>query len=317
MTSSSRLSNQQKLLYDVKLNRLKINDNRIDFLKKSEIYSDSDIYRYPSISVGYECLKKVPKSDGGNLGNVAYGVKCLLNNETGIYNCALGLNCLALNKNGSANVALGSSALLYNINGNNNTAVGNNAGINIGNNEKAISECSSNVAIGNNAMTGYYTNLCQCVAIGSLALGDNLSKLNTDILIENNIAIGYATSYSSNGSFNSCIGAFSNYNNTGSNNIMFGYDTLYSTTPFNTEDSTYIGNYILPIDEIKNEIVLNSSIKIDNSIRGSNTMILGNNDSNNIHMPGLISNNDPKFSQLKKGSLYYEEDTGVVKVKLG
>lgn len=316
MASSSRLSNKQKLLYDIKLSNLKINDNRIDLLKMSELYSDK--YIYPNVSVGYECLKKVPKDKGGNLGNIAYGAYCLQTNESGQYNCALGLNCLYNNKKGSYNVALGPSALLYNINGNGNTAIGNNAGLNIGNNNKHHSKCSNNVAIGNDAMTGNYTNQSECVAIGGYALGDIIksSKLNTDILIQKCVAIGYATSNYSNGSFNTIIGSYSNYYNTGSNNIILGYETLYSTKPFNTEDSTYIGNNIKPIDKIKNELIFNTSKHIKKSIRGSDTMILGNHDSNNIHMPGLISNNDPKFSELKKGSLYYEEDTGVVKVKL-
>lgn len=273
MASSSRLSNNQKLLYDVKLNSLKINDNRIDFLKDSELLQNNKVGYTPSFSVGNSCLQSQIESKSTQLGNVAYGINCLPKNTSGQYNVASGLNCLSENISGSYNTTFGFST-----------------------------------------MNGY-TNLYQCVAIGNYSL-TNFSNINKNEVTDN-IAIGYSTSYnSSNGSFNTVIGNFSNNYNTGSNNIMLGYEALYSTTPFNTNDSTYIGSYIKPINKIKNEIILNTTNSIKESIRGSNTMILGNDKSNNIHMPGLITNNDPKFSELKKGSLYYEEDTGIVKVKL-
>ena len=174
--------------------------------------------------------------------NGAVGAFALQNNTDGFSNNAFGDSALLLNTTGFDNTAIGDAALFFNDIAALNTAVG--AGALAFNDFSLAGTANSNVAVGvaalfindggsdndavGEAAGGTIINGLQNVAMGSFALGADLSGLG---LSSANVAIGFAAEAFDDGLFNTVVGFSAGQNLTaGFENIYIG-DTIGAFFP--------------------------------------------------------------------------------------
>jgi hypothetical protein len=222
----------------------------------------------------------VGKGGGNQENNTVLGYEALISNVEGEYNVAVGYKALSSSLAGMGpNTALGSQALRDNVYGFRNTAIGNATLLS---NSNGI----FNTAVGHNALVnnidGSYNN-----ALGDGALSENTSG-------ENNIAIGHdALHDNTEGDNNVSIGNSSLYNNiTGSNNTAIGTDAGYYagsgfTSLESVDNSIFVGYRARALNATgdTNEIVIGHNIVG----LGSNTTVIGNNNTVSTTLKGAVS----------------------------
>ncbi len=279
---------------------------------------------------------KVGRGGGNQITNVAVGPNALDSNTTGSSNTALGYNALYYNLTGYDNIALGFQPLMYNSIGSGNFAAGTfslyaNTG---GSNNLAIGTFSlyqnasgnHNIALGADSLHSNYTGGYNIgtgrkalylnssgsynIASGDEALGSNRTGWM-------NIAFGSSALYrNDDGEYNIALGNGALYENTsGFANIAIGTAALesaagatwnvaigeYAATPgegsdvahFSPNNSIYIGNYTRTFDETDdNAIVIGYGAQGE----GSNTTVIGNQDTETTHLYGQTKANSLKVA---------------------
>ncbi len=161
--------------------------------------------------------------DLGGDDNTAIGAYSLLSNTSGNSNIGIGNYSLQANTVGYWNIAIGFNALDANVGGYTNVAIGYDA---VG----RATSANYNTAMGTYAMRfsagGFNT------ALGGNALAGNGSTPSNGT---QNVALGYAASYSNiSGSNNVAIGYQAlNDNTAGNSNVAIGYNAGYSETGSN------------------------------------------------------------------------------------
>lgn len=224
-----------------------------------------------NVAIGNYCLQSTTDDRNVNY-SVCIGHECgrYLTNDN---NTLIGRQC-GVSVSGTANVGMGLFALRYLQNGSNNVAIGYNSCL--GPSSGTIN-FSNNIGIGYNALAGIRTGSLNTI-IGYDA-GKAITSSTYNVFIGSysgraattggaNIGIGsWAGAYSTTGGYNVSIGYFAGRQTTGHRNISIGYTAGPSTGEIGNSDKLYI----------------------DNSRRGSGSLIYGNMSSRSIRINGSFS----------------------------
>jgi len=176
---------------------------------------------YSLTAVGY----RAGESNKGYY-NTAFGTLALYSNTTGSFNAASGYNSMRSNTVGEKNTAYGHDSMYHNTTGIENTAVGSWA---LSKNEDG----NYNVAIGNNAL---YNNISGSynMALGKGALTKNTTSYNT--------AMGVFAAYYNTGVANIAVGHNALfYQETGGWNVGIGQESGKGTATHNSSFNVFIG----------------------------------------------------------------------------
>lgn len=183
-------------------------------------------------AIGYEALKNT-NNQGAQAGQ---------GQQVGSGNVAVGYRALYSNLMGSGNVAIGSEALLLSTNTSNSVAIGTSAM-----SSPSYISATENVAIGYKScenLTGHHFNN---VAIGARTLQRNgaISEFPWPTL-DYNVAIGYLSSNTTRGSYNTAVGGLTREAGSGDHNTALGYLALnQSTGNYNTAVGSNTLRYII------------------------------------------------------------------------
>lgn len=186
------------------------------------------------------------------------------NNDSGQENTFIGINSGINNTSGSVNTFIGRQAGYYNGGGEQNTFVGGNSGFN--------NTANFNTFVGFNSGQSNTTGRWNTF-IGLQAGYFNGSGANNTFLGLNS---GYYSTHENNTFLGSNAGF---HNRAGTNNVAIGYNAQFKQDPGGTQ---YAANGT-GANASDNEIVIGTSA-IGN---GSNTITLGNTNSNGLYVPGL------------------------------
>jgi hypothetical protein len=217
-------------------------------------------------AIGASTLKVTTAS-----GNTAVGASAGQSTTTGAGNTAIGRNSLRDNTTGASNVAIGEAAMRKTTTAFSNTVVGANA-------------------YGNAAATGIYN-----VIMGTAAM-QNATTANYTVCIGG----GSAMDNNTTGTHNTVIGASAfGGNETGSYNVALGLGAGTGadsggliTAPTN---SMYLGvSARSAIQNATNEIVIGYNA----SGKGTNTVVLGNNDVEKTYLKGVVVLEGSAFAAL-------------------
>ncbi len=237
-------------------------------------------------------------------GNTGFGSGALQTVTSGVGNTAIGKSALT-NTTSSGNTAVGISAGKYTTTGSGNTAVGRNA-------LRDNTTGAGNVAIGEDAM-GETTTAAYNTVVGSLAYG-NAAATGIYNVIMGRAAMQNATTANytvciggagtmdntTTGTHNTVIGAAAfTANETGSYNIVLGNGAALGadsggliTAP---SHSMYLGvSARSAVQNATNEIVIGYNA----SGKGTNTVVLGNNDIEKTYLKGVVVLEGYAFSSL-------------------
>ncbi|BAV94697.1 hypothetical protein JBKA6_0684 [Ichthyobacterium seriolicida] len=211
-------------------------------------------------------------SAGTGSKNMFLGIGSGNSNTSGSNNLAIGYNSLNTNTTGEKNIAIGMESLMQNT-GSGNIAIGAKSLIK--------NQDDDNIAIG-------YESLNENTSgSGNIAIGYRSLHLNTK---KYNIAIGHeALKDLNNGYYNIAIGSFSG------SGITKCEKSIYLGANTSSKDVT------APID---NEIVIGYEAKG----KGTNTLVLGNDDILETHLSGKV------FLSNNCGSPFFSEDYGLLNV---
>jgi hypothetical protein len=204
-------------------------------LSNATTVSDPTSSRHGSVAIGFNNLKNLNQSGGGNNGlyNTSIGYNNMSSMTTGSFNTAIGADALKSMTTGFSNAGLGSSTLESSTTGERNLAIGNGA-------LRFITTGNDNIGIGSNA--GIFD------AVG----GDFVTSLN------NSIYIGSRADPSAITGVTNEIVIGKDAKGQGSNSIMLGnssvtnaycYDTSLSS-PSDFRDKTNIENLQTGLDLI-------------------------------------------------------------------
>ena len=224
-----------------------------------------------NVAIGKDCLQATTGDTNVNY-SVCIGYACgrYLTSDN---NTLIGRQCGEY-LSGTANVGMGLFALRYLQNGSNNVAIGYNACL--GPSSGTIN-FSNNIGIGYNALLGIRSGSLNTV-IG-FDSGKAITSSSYNVFIGSysgraatsggyNVGIGgWAGAYSTTGDYNVSIGYFAGRQTTGHRNISIGYLAGPST----------------------NETGLSDRLYIDNSMRGSGSLIYGNMSARSVSINGSFS----------------------------
>jgi hypothetical protein len=248
---------------------------------------------------------------GGNLEtNTAVGYNAFLSNTDGNFNVAMGYNALASSVEGDGNVAIGYNALSSSLAGMGpNTAIGRRALENntygfrntaVGN-ASLLSNTSGifNTAVGNNTLVDNTDGSCN-VAVGDGALCSNTN--GTD-----GIGIGnFSLSSNTTGNCNIAVGTYSLYNNTvGNCNVAVGNDSLErnvtgsNNIAIGSRAGRYAGASTTSLTSIDNSILLGYQSRALNATGDTNEIVIGYNVVGSGSNTTVIGNNDTVSTTLK------------------
>ena len=227
--------------------------------------------------------------------------------KSGSNNIRLGLNAGHDAPNASNSVAIGSYAGKYG-HSSNAVAIGYFAGFK--------DQSSNSVAIGNEA--GAFRQYDKSVAIGywaaaqdqssnSVAIGNRAAYTSQQ---HNSVAIGYQAGHYNQGPNSIAIGSQSGFHTDyGADNILIGHQSGYNGNPTILNKCVYIGNYIESKSDTQNEIILGNNIPSNMSGRGTNVMILGNDELQRIIIPSY--QNLKTMKPQCDGQLYIDADNNL------
>jgi len=229
-----------------------------------------------NIAIGYNTLYHTDATSETNARyNVALGYRAMENNTTGQYKIAIGYNALAAMEGGLSSIAIGRNAM--------EEATGTVSNIGIGQNALRITAGLSNVAIGTHSLRSHETGN------HNVALG--VASLQYSETGEKNTAVGYwALGNSITGSNNTAIGEnASPWNQTGSENVVIGSQAgrhvAAGGNHTSFSNSIFIGYEVRGSAQgVSNEIVIGHEA----IGRGSNTVRIGNDDTENNYFTGSV-----------------------------
>jgi hypothetical protein len=224
-----------------------------------------------NIAIGRDCLQATTSDTNVNY-SVCIGYACgrYLTSDN---NTLIGRHCGEY-LSGTSNVGMGLFALRFLQNGSNNVAIGYNACLGPSSGTRNF---SNNIGIGYNALQGINSGSLNTV-IGYDS-GRSITSSSYNVFIGSfsgraatsggsNIGIGgWAGAYSTTGTYNVSIGYFAGRQTTGHRNISIGYYAGAST----------------------NETGLSDRLYIDNSRRGSGSLIYGNMSARSVLINGSFS----------------------------
>ena len=164
---------------------------------------------------------------------------------------------------------------------------------------------TNSVAIGHSAATNNQGEL-------SIALGRGAGEFTQQ---NQSISIGYQAGHVYQGPNSIAIGTQSGFNTDyGADNILIGHQSGYNGNPTILNKCVYIGNYIESKSDTQNEIILGNDISSNMLGRGTNVMILGNDELQRIIIPSYqnLKTNTPQYDgQLYDGQLYIDADNNL------
>jgi hypothetical protein len=241
-----------------------------------------------NVAVGANALTNVTTGSS----NVGVGSSVHISMQTGVGNVAVGGSSAWMITSGSRNVAIGVNADQTNVTGNENVCVGHSARsgasltgtVSIGyqacrqltsgaSNTSVGYDSSTNITIGaNNVTIGFESFSCGASSTRNTAVGSHAMD-GTNVVSNNNTAIGYNSLAAINGADNNvCIGDSSGVAiTTGNNNVMAGNAafSVMTTGTFNIGLGVSVGSALTGSDS--------SNILFSNagSAGLSNTIVIG------------------------------------------
>jgi hypothetical protein len=223
-------------------------------------------------------------------GNHAFGYQALFLN-TADYNHAFGYNALTLNTTGIDNSAFGYKSLTENTTGNYNSAFGyeslnaNTTGID--NSAFGYKSLNANTTGIDNCAFGFEALKSNITGSYNSGFGHNALQLNT---ATRNTAMGYAAlALCTTGDYNTAIGQNALFKlTTGSYNTALGREAGRATS-LTTEESTMLGAKTQPEGGSDTNTI---AIGYATLGKGSNTVVLGNDDIVDTYLKGIVNVED-------------------------
>jgi len=245
------------------------------------------------LNAGNFTLASSPNLSTDGSYNIGIGDSTLTSLNTGGANIAIGHQALYLNATGNSNTAIGDKVLYTNVSGANNTATGYRAlysNTGSSNSATGYQALYSNTSGGNNTAVGQSALFNNLVSSANTAVGYGTLYTNTG---KNNTAVGdEALYYNSSGNYNTALGMLALQRQTvGGGNVAIGYNAgrfLANGTSNNTiaSSSIMIGAETKALSNTgDNEVVIGYSA----TGKGSNTLVLGNNDITDSWLVGSTS----------------------------
>ena len=224
-----------------------------------------------NVGLGRKCLQGL-SNDGTVSYSVGIGYECGIN-SVGSYNYLIGTNC-GREISGTSNVGIGRECLRYLQSGSTNVAIGYNA---CRGPSSGTRNFNNNIGIGYNALLGIRSGSQNTI------IGYDSGKAITSSVY--NVFIGsYSGRAATTGGYNIGIGGFAGaYSTTGAYNLSIGYFAGRQTTGHRNISIGYT------VGPATNETGLSDRLYIDNSRRGSGSLIYGNMSSRSVRINGSFS----------------------------
>ena len=184
-------------------------------LSNATTISNPSSSRHGSVAIGFNNLKNLDQSGGGNNGlwntsigynnmssittgsfNTAIGADGLKSMTTGFSNAGIGSSTLESSTTGERNLAIGNGALRFITTGNDNIGIGSNAGIFDAVNGETVTSLNNSIYIGSRADPSAITGVTNEIVIGKDAKGQGSNSVMlgnssiTKTILNGNVGIG-------------------------------------------------------------------------------------------------------------------------------